>query len=84
MEDVTPQAVCVHVSTNDISRNTDLEKIVAEMENLIVLIKDQGIQPIVSLVIPRNDKHGYKVKLINEMLMSISVRILDWQDNCQF
>ena len=40
-----------------------------EMESLVLLINQQGILPIVSLVIPRNDKHVTKVSIINKELI---------------
>ena len=39
------------------------------MESLVSLINQQGILPIVSLVIPTNDKHVTKVSIINKELI---------------
>ena len=39
------------------------------MESLVSLMNQQGTLPIVSLVIPRNDKHVTKVSIINKELI---------------
>ena len=39
LEDVTPQAICIHVSTNDIADGRNVDTIKEDMENLIVLVK---------------------------------------------
>ena len=71
LEDASPQAICVHVSTNDIGNNKTVSEIEDEMEELIVLIKQKGILPIISLVLPRNDKHAQKVKLVNDKIIAL-------------
>ena len=42
-----------------------------DLEYLIDLVKKQGIQPIMSLVIKRNDKFGYKVNEVNERIINL-------------
>ena len=74
LEDVSPEAVCIHVSTNDISSGRSVEAITADMENLISLIHNQGKTAILSLFITRNDKHAEKVKVVNDKLIELCNR----------
>ena len=71
MEDVTPTAICIHVSTNDIGSGKSVDEIIAEMEDLVKLIQRQDIVPIVSLVTVRDDKHAGKVDFVNERLRAL-------------
>lgn len=71
LEDVTPDAICVHVSTNDISDGRSVEDIITDMENIICLIQQQGIVPIISLVIQRMDRHASKVDIVNKKLIRL-------------
>ena len=43
LEDVKPDAVCVHAATNYISNGRSVDEIVLDMECLVNLIKQQGI-----------------------------------------
>ena len=71
LEDVTPEAILVHVSTNDISNGKNADTIAEDMENLVSMIDRQGIIPVISLVIPRNDKHATKVDSVNRALIEM-------------
>ena len=68
LEDVTPTAICIHASTNDIGSGKSVEEIASEMKELVEMVQRQGILPIISLVTIRNDKHAEKVGLVNERL----------------
>ena len=76
LEDIDnkPDAICIHVSTNDIGAGRDIDNIVEDFENLIILIKRQGIEPLISLLTVRNDKYGHKVKIMNERLEDLCLR----------
>ena len=70
LEDVTPLAVCIHVCTNDISNGKNIQMIIEDMQNLIELIKRQGIVPIITLV-TQNDKHASRVNAVNSSLIKM-------------
>lgn len=69
LEDVKPNAVCIHVATNDISSGRSIDEIVIDMENLVDLIQRQGIVPVISLITQRADKFSSKVEIINKRLI---------------
>ena len=71
LEDVKPEAICIHVSTNDINDGKSVEDITHDMEILINLIQRQGIVPIISLVTQRSDKHASKVDIVNKKLIRL-------------
>ena len=74
LEDVDkPDALCIHVSSNDIGNGRSIEEIGTDMEYLITLVKRQGIEPILSMVVTRNDKYADKVRLVNERLRDLCV-----------
>ena len=49
-------------------------KLLKPTDYLIQLVKRQGIDPIISMLTPRNDKHGQKVKVVNEKLRNLCVK----------
>ena len=69
LEDVKPNAVCVHVATNDISSGRSIDEILIDMENLVELIQRQGIVPVISLITQRADKYASKVEIVNKRLI---------------
>ena len=71
LEDVKPEAICIHVSTNDINDGRSVGDITHDMEILINLIQRQGIVPIISLVTQRSDKHASKVDVVNKRLIRL-------------
>ena len=68
------EAISVYVSSNDIGSGKCVDEIASEMEYLLTIIKSQGIQPIISMVQTGNDKHAYKVPLVNNMLRDLCVQ----------
>ena len=77
-----PDALCIHVSSNDIGNGRNIDDIEKDFENLISLVKSQQIQPILSMVIKRNDKYGYKVGEVNDRLRKLCVKYnIDYIDN---
>lgn len=71
LEDVSPDAICIHVATNDINGGRSVNEIIQDMENLIMLIQRQGIVPVFSLVTRRADKYSSKVDIINNRLIQL-------------
>ena len=75
LEDIKkPDLLCIHVSANDIGDGRSVETIVTDLENLITIVQRQGIIPVMSMVTIRNDKHGYKVRVVNERLRKLCVQ----------
>ena len=73
LEDITkPDAICIHVSSNGNGRSVD--DIEEDLENLITMVKRQGIQPIMSMVVKRNDRYGYKVREVNQRLTILCLK----------
>ncbi len=71
LEDVSPKAICVHASSNDIGDGKTVEQINDELENLLMLIQSQGIIPIFSLLTNRKDKYNDKVNVINRKIIEL-------------
>lgn len=77
-----PDALCIHVSSNDIGNGRSIDDIEKDFENLINLVKRQDIQPIVSMVIIRKDKYANKVEEVNYRLRNLCIKYnLGYIDN---
>ena len=70
-DDVKPTAICIHASTNDIGSGKSVDNIVVDIENLINLVQNQGIMPILSLPTVRNDKFLQKINVLNGHLVEL-------------
>ena len=70
-DDVKPTAICIHASTNDIGSGKSVDNIVVDIENLINLVQNQGIMPILSLPTVRNDKFLQKINVLNGRLVEL-------------
>ena len=74
MEDIErPDFLCIHVSSNDIGSGRKVETIEENLEYLIKLVKEQNVQPIMSLVIQRNDnnRYSYLVDEVNRRIIQL-------------
>ena len=71
LEDVKPEAICIHASTNDINDDKSIDEIVSEMGILIKVIQNKGIVPIILLITTRNDKHVAQVNITNKKLIHL-------------
>ena len=71
LEDVKPESICIHASTNDINDDNSIDGIVNEMGILIKVIQNKGIVSIISLITTRNDKHVAKVTITNKKLIQL-------------
>ena len=71
LRESSPKAICVHVATNDISDEKSTDAITGEMKDVINLIKEKGIIPIISLITARKDDFSEKVNVINEKLIQL-------------
>ena len=47
LEDVKPEAICIHASTNDINDDKSIDGIVGEMGILIKVIQNKGIVSVI-------------------------------------
>ena len=70
LEDVKPEAICIHASTNDINDDKSIYGIVSEMGILIKVIQDKGIVPVITLITTRNEKHVAKVNITSKKLQN--------------
>ena len=71
LEDMTPDAICFHVGTNDLNAGKSMRDIIADLNYMIKLTQDSGIVPVLSLVTQRSDKFSSKVYQLNQMIVEL-------------
>ena len=73
-DNIKPTAICIHASTNDIGSGRNVEDIVGDLENLIKLVTEGGMMPILSLPTVRTDKFSQKINVLNSHLVQLCKR----------
>ena len=68
---IKPTAKCIHASANDIGNEKEIDDILLEMKMFIVLIKEKGIIPIISLPTLRADKYSQAINILNGRLVEL-------------
>ena len=61
-----PDFIILHTGTNDLRSNADPEEIANSIVDVAVFCKENGLEVVVSVILPRRDKSNEKGTVVNE------------------